>query len=327
MSNEILVLSHDEVAELLSMPEAIDLMRRAFQSLSEGKSVAPVRTQLPINKKSVSLFMPVVDTDLGYFSLKTVSVFPGNVDLNIPLINGSLMLFNAKTGVPCAVMDAEFLTALRTGAGSGLATSLLAPVDSSVCGVFGSGRQAETQLEAVAAVRPIRTALVFARNKERMRSFSEKMSRLLNIEVRPAVGLNELNLCDVVCTATTSPVSVFEDQQLKRPVHINAIGTFQPHTTEIPLSTVVKSWLVVDQREACMTEAGEIAMLLKTAQIRPDHVQAELGELVSGSVVLPKQLPDCTLFKSVGNAVQDLYTAAAVYERAIREKVGMMVKI
>lgn len=327
MSNEILVLSHDEVAELITMPEAIELMRRAFRNLSEGKSVAPVRTQLPIDKNSVSLFMPVVDESLGYFSLKTVSVFPGNAELNIPLINGSLMLFNAKTGVPCAVMDAEFLTALRTGAGSGLATAFLAPADATVCGVFGSGRQAETQLEAVAAVRPIRKALVFARNKERMRFFAGKMSRQLGLEVRLAEGLNELKFCDVVCTATTSSMSVFEDQQLKQYVHINAIGTFQPHTTEIPLDTVMRSWLVVDQREACMAEAGEIAMLLKTAQIRPDHVRAELGELVSGSVVLPDKLPTCTLFKSVGNAVQDLFVATAVYERAIKEEAGMRVNI
>ncbi len=147
----------------------------------------------------------------------------------------------------------------------------------------------------------------------------------LDIDVRPSEGLYELNECDVVCTATTSPVSVFQDQQLKRPVHINAIGTFQPHTTEIPLDTVMRSWLVVDQREACMAEAGEIAMLLKTAQIRPDHIRAELGELVSGSVELPNRLPEYTLFKSVGNAVQDLFVAAAVYERAIEEKVGVTI--
>ncbi|MGH1366066.1 MAG: ornithine cyclodeaminase family protein [Calditrichia bacterium] len=328
MSTEILVLNREEVEQCLSMAEAIELMQQAFARLSSGEAKAPVRTHLPIGDyKNIALFMPVVDEQLGYFALKTVSVFPTNKAYQMPLINGSIMLYDAHTGVPLAVMDAEYITALRTGAASGLATALLARPDSSICGIFGAGTQAETQLEAVTTVRPIREALIFSRDPESARSFSKRMKKRLDIDIRPATGMEELKTCDIVCTATTATNSVFNDQDLQRQVHINAVGTFQPNTTEIPMETVMRSWLIVDQREACMKEAGEIAMLLKTARIKSDHIRAEIGEIANGKVDPPEDWPECSLFKSVGNAVQDLYTTAAVYKIASNQNLGKIVKL
>lgn len=292
------------------MIKAIELMRGAFLQLSSAETVVPVRTV--INSHDTMgrvLFMPSYSAGFGVFGIKMVSVFANNKATNLPVIQGKMLLMDGKTGTPLALMDAEYLTALRTGAASGLATDLLARKDAQVLALFGTGTQAATQLEGILAVRPIQEVFIFGKVEKTTFSFCHAMQEKFPVIFRPATQLDALKRADIICTATTSSTPLFEYDQLKPGVHINGIGSFTPAMQEISAGVIAKSLLVVDQREAALSEAGDIVIPIQQGLITKDHIHAELGEIISGDKRGRSDTDQCTLFKSVGNAIQDLAIA------------------
>src|SRR6478609_3535210 len=241
-------LTEADIREKVTMQQAIELMKEAFVQLSNDSATVPVRTVIPTADSSGrTLYMPSYSPVHQLFGLKMVSVFDNNRQKNLPVIQGNLLIMDGTNGRPLALLEAEHLTALRTGAASGLATDLLARKDASVLAIFGTGAQAETQLEGIVSVRQIKQVIVFGRTADHVTAFCTRMSKTFNIEVRPTKSPHELYQADIICTATTSSVPLFELNQLKSGVHINGIGSYIASMREIPSNVIKNSILIVDQ--------------------------------------------------------------------------------
>ena len=322
MENKILVLSADEVEKSITLPEAIDAMSDAFIELSSGKAISPVRTNIPIRDfNATALFMPVYFPKEKLIGLKTVNVHNENPDKNLPLIHALYTLFDAETGATIALMDGEKLTAVRTGAASGLAANLLAKDDSSVAAIFGAGVQGRTQLEAVCAVRKIKRAIIFDLSAERAEKFVSEMSHKLDVEISIAGSIEELKQADIICTATTSAEPLFSLSDVKPGVHVNGIGSYKPNMCELPHELISGSKVVVDSREACLKEAGDIIQPIERGMFSADKIYAEIGEIAAGKSGRTSD-SEITVFKSVGNAVQDVAAAAVIYKNAVANNLG-----
>lgn len=321
--------SASDVRSALPMSAAVDAMKTVFLEVSSGEACVPARTHIEISEqKGDALFMPSYSKSLGRMGLKVVTLHPDNPAIDLPFIQGVVLLLDAATGSTMAVMNGTVLTQIRTGAASGAGTDLLARPDAARVAVFGAGVQACTQLEAVCAVREIEHANVFDISDERARTFAARMTEALDIEITPCKTSQEtLADADIVCTATTATTPVFPDEALAPGTHINAIGAYKPHVREIPPETVVRAKVVVDQYESAWEEAGDLIMPLKDGLIDDSHIHAELGEIIAGKRAGRENDDEITFFKSVGVATQDLAAASKVYERAVAEGFGTEVKM
>jgi alanine dehydrogenase len=326
------VISKEEIRQLVPMAQAIELVKHAFAQLSAGDAVVPVRTQMEVGPhEGVALFMPAYLSKTDQLGLKIVSVFPRNLASGIPTIHALITVVDASTGQPRAVMDGTYLTALRTGAASGAATDLLARKDARVAAIFGAGVQGRTQLEAVCEVREIETARVYDVNRDAAGTFASEMRDRggkvqcdIVVAESPADAVRQ---ADIVCTTTTARQPVFDDSDVKDGTHINAVGAFTPDTRETPEATIVRAKLFVDSREACWAEAGDLIIPRSKGLISESDIEAELGELVSGTKPGRSNETEVTFFKSVGNAVQDVTVAAHVMAEAERLDLGIEVEI
>ncbi len=328
MSNNLLIIPGDIVKETLSMVQAIDLMRDAFSELSAGNITIPDRIHLDMPLDSAdSLIMPVYSVTTGKYGVKVVSLNRDNYKNHLPMIHAVMLLFDSINGKPVALVDAESITSIRTGAASGLATDLLSRTDSSVVAIFGSGVQARTQLEAVCSVRNIKQALVFTKDVDSIDNFINEMNDKLSIIISYEEDLSRLYDADIICTATNSAAPLFEDEHIQDGVHINAIGSYKPNEREIPSKTVARAKTVVDSRKSCLLESGDIIIPINESLINEDHIEAELGEIISGNKKCRLNNSDITLFKTVGSAIQDLVCAIYVYENARKEGLGQFVQL
>ena len=323
----MIILSAAEVRQALPMGEVIQAMKAAYAALSNGQAELPLRTQLPVpTHEAVTLFMPVFlnDTHGEALAVKVVSLFPHNISNGLPLIHAVVLVLEANTGKPYALLEGSTLTALRTGAASGAATDLLARPDSQVVAIFGAGVQGRTQLEAVCTVRPIKTGWIFDSDLARAEGLVREMAGKdpippdLRIAESPAQAVAN---ADVICTATTSTTPVFSDKDLKPGVHINAVGAYTPHMQEIPPETVMRALLMVDSRSACLSEAGDLIQPIQKGFFTKGHIHAELGEIVSEKQPGRTSKAQITLFKSVGVAVQDAAAARLALYNA--QKLGL----
>lgn len=322
-----LFLSEADVRALLDMESATELMRDAFAELSSGTAAAPLRTAIDVSAHDArALFMPAYSRDRGQLAVKSVMVHRRNPTAGLPRIHAVLLTFDAKTGEPLAVVEAEHLTAVRTGAASAVATDILARDDAEVVAIFGAGVQGATQLEAVCSVRPIRRAIVFDPTPVKALEFCGSATERLGIDARPAAETDELLGADVVCTATTSSTPVFSAADVGPGTHINGVGSYTPEMAEIPPEVIAAARLIVDQRSACLAEAGDIIQPLKAGRFGEDHIQAELGEVITGSRPGRTSEEQVTVFKSVGNALQDLAVASHILEAAQRHDSGTVLR-
>lgn len=306
-------------------------MKEGFSQLSAGRALVPLRSRIDVDDRDgVSLFMPAMLPDTGELALKVVSVVPKNVRRKLPTIHALVLALDPETGRPIALIEGAVLTAIRTGAGSGAATDLLARPDAKRVAIFGAGVQARTQLEAVCAVRGIESASIFSRDPNQSQEFADELAAQpwapAMIEVSDTAS-DALVKADVICTATTSSTPVFDGSDLKPGTHINAIGSFLPSMQEIDSTTVERSLVVVDSRDAALAEAGDLIIPIQEGHISEDHVQAELGEIVNG--VHPGRTDDSqiTLYKSVGVAVQDAAAAGLALRNAKELGIGSVIEL
>jgi ornithine cyclodeaminase/alanine dehydrogenase-like protein (mu-crystallin family) len=259
-----------------------------------------------------ALVMPAYLPRSKRLGLKLISLCEDNPAKGLPMAQAVSIIMDAELGTPLAVLDASVLTAVRTGAASGAATDALARKEARTAAIFGCGVQGRTQLEAIAAVRPIRKIFVFDINPKAAAAFAEEMRRKLALDVEPATSPEVLREADVISTATTSSVPVFSDAHLKPGVHINAIGSYKPHVREIPGETIRRAKVFVDQKQACLEEAGDLIIPLRENLIDEGHIRAEIGEVLAGLKPGRGSEDEITVFKSVGNAVQDLAMASLI---------------
>ena len=311
------------------MREAIDAMRDAFGQLSGGRAELPLRASITVPRENgVALVMSArCDVPFG-LGAKFVTVYPWNPEAGRPLVHGAVLLFDPETGVPAALLEGTALTALRTGAASGLATELLARGDATRVAVIGSGAQARTQLEAVCCVRRVESVAVYSIDQPGAERFVQEMAgnRGVPRDVEVVGSAREAaREADIVCTATSSAEPVLGPDDVASGVHINAIGSFTPEMQEIDPSLIGGARVFVDQRRASLAESGEIIAAVRDGLIEEREL-FELGEIVNGEVRGRVDDAQITLFKSVGVAVQDLCAGARALERAAREGLGVEVE-
>jgi len=323
------ILSGKQIRDAVNMKDIVDAMHSAFIELSTGKPEMPIRAHISITEpKGTALFMPSYMKPTEMIGIKTVTLFEDNPGNGIPFIQGMVSLFDGNNGTPKAVLDGQTITAMRTGAASGLATNLLARKDSSVCTIFGAGVQGRTQLEAVCAVREIKKALIYDAFPAASKKFSEEMSAKLGIEVVVATTAEEaLKDADVICCATISETPIFNDKDLPDGVHINAVGSYKPHVQEVPEEMVLRSRLYVDHRESALEETGDLIIPINKGLMTEDHIIAEIGEVAAGKAQARTSNTEITFFKTVGVAIQDLAAATIVLQKAELLNIGTIVEL
>lgn len=340
---ELTILSESDVRACVDMDTAIDLMADAFTALSRRTATTPVRSRVD-SERGVTLLMPALLPAVGgpstveapdgeepssvvgeALGAKVVTVFPRNPRRGLPTIHAVILVIEPETGAPASIMDGTFVTALRTGAASGLATRLLAREDARILTVFGAGAQARTQIEAVRAVRSVEEVRVVARSRESAEVLCGELVgvRAIALEDRAAA----LRGADVVVTATDSPEPVFKGTDVEPGTHVNGVGSYTADMTEVDQDLVVGAYVVVDSREAALEEAGDLIQPILSGAIGSDHLRAELGEVVTGRREGRTSEDQVTFFKSVGVAVQDMAVARHVVGEARRRRLGQRVAL
>lgn len=317
-------LSRDDVRASFDMDEAIDAMREAFGQLSGYQAEIPPRSSVRA-EKGVLMVMSGRLSKSNAMGAKLISVFESNAERGLPVVNALLVMVDAATGIPLAVVEGTYLTALRTGAASGLATDLLAREDASVLTVFGAGVQARTQVEAVRAVRSIQEVRIVSRRPESAAELAEELEgvdvEVLEDRTRAVRGAH------VVCTATTSYEPVFRGEDLDPGTHVNGLSSLGPDAREVDDGLVTRARIVVDSMEAALEQAGDLVSPIRRNVISRADLYGELGEIVNGRLPGRTGPDQITFFKSVGNAAQDLAMGRRLMVHAAQHDLGTMVEM
>lgn len=302
-TDQPLFLNEEQVRERLSMAELISAMEKALIDFSAGRVNQPVRSVLSVDPPGGFLgLMPAFTPDgLG---LKAVTFYPPNAQRGIPTHMATIFLVDPETGTPLAIMDGRLITEMRTAAVSAAATKLLAPPDSKVLAIFGSGVQARSHMEALKLVRRFEEIRVWSPTLAHAKEFA----REIGATAMPAE--EAVRGADVVVTATSSKTPVLKGDWLKSDCHVNAVGACRPDWRELDDQAMQNSVVFVDSREGALKESGDV--ILSGAKI-----YAELGEVLAGKV--PAQANKTTVFKSLGMAVEDIAAAMLVYRSGTAE--------
>ena len=331
---EILILKESDISSMITMSDIIEADKEALSIYSSQKSNIPLRSNLNVPEfNGQCLFMNGYAAPAKALGVKIVSVYPDNINKNIPSVPATMVLVNAETGMVNSLIDGTYLTRLRTGAISGLATDILARKDSKIFALFGTGGQAVTQLEAVLTVRNIEEVRVFDISKERAEEFAKKMSdkfgKKFNVKIIAAESSDAaIDNADIITTVTTSKKPVFDANKVKKNVHINGVGSYTPEMQEIPGDILVKAnKIFVDTRDGAINESGDLINPIKDGLIQKEKINGELGEVINGVIKGRENDDEMTFFKTTGSAVLDLVAAQKIYEMAKVKKVGQMVDL
>jgi ornithine cyclodeaminase len=324
-----LVLSHAQVLELLPIKECIAVMREALIALAAGEAHQPLRTIIrPPDASGVMGLMPAyMSGGRAAFGLKAICVFPGNPAKGKDAHQGAVLLFSADTGDLLAIMNASAITAIRTASVSAVATDLLARLDACNLAIIGSGVQARSHLVAMSQVRIIKRCRIASRHIEHARKFSEEMRPDFSFRLEPVKTVDEaLEGADLIVTATTAVEPIVRREWLLPGAHLNLVGSSTPNAREVDSETMAAASLFVDRRESTINEAGDYLFAVRDGVIGPDHIRAEIGEVLRGDKPGRTSSEEITLFKSLGLAVEDLFAAKYVYRKAKQSNVGTWVE-
>jgi ornithine cyclodeaminase/alanine dehydrogenase len=325
------VISRDDLENILTMEEVIEAVEEAFVDYARGRWVIPPRTHVNVSE-GIMLYMPSClspkEGAKGILGAKLVSVFPENPTKGLPLIYGLYLLYDPTTGSPLALIDGIYLTGIRTGAASAVATKYLSRTDSKALGIIGTGVQAGFQLMAILTVRAIEVCYLFDEIEDRGRRFAEDYADKLKVDLEVLSSPEEVvGKSDVVVTATTSPKPVFPGSSLREGTHLNIIGAFTPETREVDSETVQKASLFVDSYEGALNEAGDLLIPMQEGVISRNDIRAELSEIVTARKPGRAAEHEVTLFKSVGLAIEDAAVGRLAYEKALERGIGTRVEV
>ncbi len=330
----MLLLTRSDVKRLLTMADALEAVENGFRALFAGDVLMPQRLALSIpaaGAGGLHLSMPAcAGGDDPALTVKIVTVFPDNPNYHaLPTIQGVVLLHDAATGAPIGLMDAEELTAMRTGAASGVATRWLAREDASHLMMIGAGALARSQIEAVCAVRPIRQVTVVSASGKRDAALCHWVREHLEIDAAPSSAVREaVSAADVICAATNSAQPLFDGAWIKPGTHLNLVGAYTRQLREVDRITIARARVVVDLLQAARTEAGDIVQAANELGVVPESLVAgELGAVVAGALPARTSAEEITLFKSVGLAMQDVVCAARVYRSARARGMGSQIDL
>lgn len=325
------IIDQQTIEKIVTMEEVIKLVRGAYIEYSQGRALVPMRTFLNVKKfKGTGLFMPAYSEGMRSFGIKVVSVFPENRHKGLSTIIGVVLLNDAETGQLLAILEASSLTALRTGAASGLATDLLARPEASSVAVIGCGVQALTQLRAIAEVRKIEKIFLYDLKRERAIELIERAKKwIAGPEYIITTSADQaVEKVEIVVTVTTSKKAVFSGRKLNPGTHINAVGAFTPEMQEIGEETLLRAdKVVVDSREAVLKESGDIIQPINNNTFTPEKIYAELGEIANGEKPGREREEEIIIFETVGLALLDIALARLVYKKVLEKKLGLEIKL
>jgi ornithine cyclodeaminase/alanine dehydrogenase-like protein (mu-crystallin family) len=317
------IVNAQQVRDLLPMAECIDVMEEAMLAASQGTIAVPPRMGQPLIDGSGNyLLMPGSSAELGSYGAKLISLHPRNAQQGLPVIQGFVALFEHETGTPVAIIEGAQITALRTAAASGLATRLLAREDASSCGIFGTGVQALTHIDAIRAVRPVQEILVWARDLNKAEDFAASQAQRTGIAVRATADPAEAAGCDVICTLTGSTTPILKGEWVQPGAHVNLVGAHSLTTREADSDLIAKSAVYVDLLESCRNEGGDVMIPVQEGLIDESHIRGEIGQLLAGVIDGRGDSQQITLYKSLGMTAQDLYAARYVYDKARAAQLG-----
>jgi ornithine cyclodeaminase len=322
---KLLVVTHAEVEQLLPMAACIELMEETLASLAREEFHLPLRmvVRSPGAAGLIAMMPAYKTTEPTAYGLKAICVFPGNAARGKDTHQGGVLLFSGETGELLALVNASAITAIRTAAVSGVATRTLSRSDACQLTIIGAGVQARSHLEAIACVRTVERVRVVSRTAERAQQFVREVSPAYSfpLEVAPTVEA-ALKGADMIVTVTNALEPVLRLDWISPGAHINAVGTFSRATREIDSATMRAASLFVDRRESALNEAGDYLLAAAEGAIAPEHIKAELGEVLVGLKRGRQSADEITLFKSLGLAVEDLAAAEFVFRQAQRQGVG-----
>ncbi len=326
---KILILSHSEVERLLPVRECIPVMSDALVSLARGEVYQPLRMVVrPPDANGAMGLMPSHRAGgQPAYGVKVVCIFPENPKRGLDAHQGSVMLLSGETGELLALMNASAITAIRTAAVSAVATQVLARADASELAIVGAGVQARTHIEAMACVRQIKRARVASRSFENAKRFAEEMRPRYSFPIEPVETVEQaVSLADLIALTTTASEPIVKREWIASGAHVNAVGSSIPTTREVDSALMSASSLFVDRRESTINEAGDYLLALGEGAIAPDHIRAEIGELLIGTRQGRTSPHEITLFKSLGLAVEDLASAEYLYRKAEQMQAGHWVE-
>lgn len=307
-------LNEDEVRELADMELAVDVVQKAFRQLADGGA-----TNLPrLRAKASGVMLHTMSAAAEYLGLvgyKAYTTTKSGARFQVVIYN--------TDGELVAVMAADYLGQLRTGAASGVATEFMARPDSHVVGLFGTGKQARTQLKAVCTVRKIERVEVYSRNDERRQKFADEMSEWCATEVVPVHAPDDVAAeKDIVITASSSKTPVFDGSVIDEGTHLNVVGSNFLSKAEVDLTTLRRcSHVICDNVEQCKLEAGDLARGVAEG-IRDWTSMNDIADVIVGRATGRATPDDITLFKSVGLAIEDIALAGAILKRARSAGIG-----
>lgn len=327
----MLVVNEKQIQKLYKMTDAIQDITAMLKAKEAGKINNPHRTVLDFPEYEASaLYMPSADLASQVSAVKVVTIFPGNPAKGKPTTQGILLLSDATNGEHLAMMNASYLTRLRTGALSGIATDLLAKSNSRILSVIGTGAMAFEQVLGVLAVRDIEKIILVNRTLEKAHAFGERL-RVHGVGIPYEVEKDvdkAVKQADIICCATRSNEPVFNGSDLRPGTHINGVGSYLPHMKEVDETTVLSAdKIVVDDLEGVQDEAGELMHAATSGKWSFVEVYAQLGELVVGRKLGRQAQEEITFFKSVGAAYFDLAVAKGVYAKAKEADVGIEIEV
>jgi ornithine cyclodeaminase/alanine dehydrogenase-like protein (mu-crystallin family) len=304
-----LVLDQAQVEELLTMPECIELMEETLVALAREELYQPLRSVVrPPGSDGFMGLMPAHRAGKEpAFGLKVICIFPMNPARGLDAHQGAVVLFDGETGEVRAIVNASAITAIRTAAVSAVATRALARDDARTLAILGAGVQAKSHLEAMRALQAWERIVVWSRTHEHAEQLGAEVADTAEEALRDA---------DVVCTTTTAREPVVRREWLKEGAHVNAVGSSIPTTRELDTATMADAALFVDRRESTLNEAGDYLFPAGEGAIGPEHIRAELGEVLAGSAEGRRSPDELTVFKSLGLAVEDLACAQFLLQRA-----------
>jgi len=311
-----LLLTEADVQAILTMPLALELVEASFRRLADGTAVLHPRRRLRMAEKGLLNYMAASDSAGGYMGLKIYTVSPNGVRFLV-------LLFNARSGEMCALVEADYLGQMRTGAASGVATRVMARRDASCVGIIGTGLQARTQLQAVALARKLERVHVFGRDARRREDFAKEMTAQLGVPVVAVTSAEQaVRGSEIVITATTASRPVVEGRWLEPGMHLNAIGSNFAEKQELDAEAVGRCDVVAaDSIEQSKMEAGDLIQAFG-ADLSRWAIVRELADIVGDKVAGRTNQNQITLFKSNGLAIEDVVVGGKVYEMACERGMG-----
>jgi ornithine cyclodeaminase/alanine dehydrogenase-like protein (mu-crystallin family) len=327
----VLVLTRTVTESLLDLDALRDALRPAMEDVSSGRASMPARIAATVPSGGLLAAMPAYAPTGGGLMAKLVSLFPGNSGTTLPTHQALVIVFDAESGEPLALLDGTSITTLRTAAGSALSAELLARPDAGTLAILGTGVQARAHAEAMMRVRPIQQIRVAGRSRDRAASLASALQDALGVDAQAVDTYQEACAdADLVCAATHSPVPVVERTFLKPGVHVTSVG-YNTDGREVDSATVADALVVVESVAAVLAPppagCNDLRLPIEEGLIEPGHIHAEIGDLLTGAKAGRTSPGQITLYKSVGVAAQDAAAADLVLTAARRQGLGVTIDL